>query len=371
MDDMKAFADAVADAIETATAPLRARIAVLEKRALVHGRDGRDGKDAPPVDLDALAVKAAALIPMPKDGAAGKDGKDAATVDVEVIAAKAAALVQAPSAGRDGKDGKDGVSVDMAVVTKAITEAVAALPRPVDGKDGRDVDPAMLETIVASYVTKAVSALPVPKDGADGGRGSDGKDGRDGHDGVSVTVDDVAPLIAAEVTKAVAAIPKAIDGVGLSDAVISRDGELVLTFTDGRTKTVGVVVGAGADPVEVERLITKMVDAIPRPKDGKDGAPGADGLGFDDFDVVWDAEKGALIRFSQGERVKEFVWPVPRDGGVYRPGNLYRKGVMVTAQGSLWSAQEDTRERPGDGSKAWRLAVKRGRDGRDRTGGSE
>jgi hypothetical protein len=353
MDDMKAFADAVADAIETATAPLRARIAVLEKRALVHGRDGRDGKDAPPVDLDALAVKAAALIPMPKDGAAGKDGKDAATVDVEVIAAKAAALVQAPSAGRDGKDGKDGVSVDMAVVTKAITEAVAALPRPVDGKDGRDVDPAMLETIVASYVTKAVAGLPVPKDGA------------------SVTVDDVAPLIAAEVTKAVAAIPKAIDGVGLSDAVISRDGELVLTFTDGRTKTVGVVVGAGADPVEVERLITKMVDAIPRPKDGKDGAPGADGLGFDDFDAVWDAEKGALIRFSQGERVKEFVWPVPRDGGVYRPGNLYRKGVMVTAQGSLWSAQEDTRERPGDGSKAWRLAVKRGRDGRDRTGGSE
>jgi hypothetical protein len=241
----------------------------------------------------------------------------------------------------------------MAVVTKAITEAVAALPRPVDGKDGRDVDPAMLETIVASYVTKAVAGLPVPKDGA------------------SVTVDDVAPLIAAEVTKAVAAIPKAIDGVGLSDAVISRDGELVLTFTDGRTKTVGVVVGAVADPVEVERLITKMVDAIPRPKDGKDGAPGADGLGFDDFDVVWDAEKGALIRFSQGERVKEFVWPVPRDGGVYRPGNLYRKGVMVTAQGSLWSAQEDTRERPGDGSKAWRLAVKRGRDGRDRTGGSE
>ena len=39
----------------------------------------------------------------------------------------------------------------------------------------------------------------------------------------------------------------------------------------------------------------------------------------------------------------------------------------MTWGGSLWTAQDDTAEKP-DGSKTWRLAVKKGRDGKDFAG---
>lgn len=45
------------------------------------------------------------------------------------------------------------------------------------------------------------------------------------------------------------------EGVGIADAAILREGDLLLTFTDGRTKSLGVVIG----------------------KDGRDGEPGAAG----------------------------------------------------------------------------------------------
>jgi hypothetical protein len=78
-----------------------------------------------------------------------------------------------------------------------------------------------------------------------------------------------------------------------------------------------------------------------------------------------DEEKGAIVRFTQGDRVKDFPMPWLVDRGVYVAGKRYHKGASVTAQGSIWTAQADTRARPGDGSKDWRLAVKRGRDGKD------
>ena len=96
--EMQAFADVVAQAIETATAPLLARVAVLEKRQLTHGRDGRDGKDAQ-VDLDAIAMKAAALVPRPRDGV---DGAQGPPVDIESVAVKAASLIPSPANGSDG-----------------------------------------------------------------------------------------------------------------------------------------------------------------------------------------------------------------------------------------------------------------------------
>jgi hypothetical protein len=307
---------------------------------------GKDGKDAPPVDVEALALKAAALIPRPEPGRDGKDVDMAAvTLAIEGAVTKAVAALPVPRNGQDGKDGADGQGVDMGLVLKAISDEVAKIPAP---RDGRDVDAAMLETIVSAHVDRAVAALPRPKDGA------------------SVTLDDVEPLVTKAVAAAVAEIPKAADGVGVSDAVLGREGDLILTFSDGRTKSLGVVVGANADPVEVKRLIAEMVDAIPRPQDGAPGKDGVDGLGFDDMDVVIDDETCAL-RFSRDGRVKEFVIPAPIDRGVYRPGQLYRKGAIVTAQGALWSAQADTRERPGDGSTSWRLAVKKGKDGKDLT----
>lgn len=345
------LARATREQITAVVSPLVARLAVLEAKA------------AEPLDVDAIAAKASLLIPAP---APGRDGRDAEPVDVDAIAVKAAALIPAPVHGRDGRDAEpvdvDAIAVKAAalvprpdiepIVVSSVDRAVKALPMPKDGtpgrdgKDGRDVDAALLETLVAACVERVLSGWDRPADGK------------------SLTPDDVAPMIKAEVHQVIAALPKPKDGVGILDAVITRDGELALTFSDGRRTTLGSIIGpAGkdADMALLQKQITDEVARIPKPKDGRDGF---DGLGFEDLDVVVDDEK-CLFRWSRDGQTKEATVPVVIDRGVYKPGVLYRKGAAVTAQGSLWIAQGDTRERPGDGSTAWRLAVKKGRDGRD------
>lgn len=100
--------------------------------------------------------------------------------------------------------------------------------------------------------------------------------------------------------------------------------------------------------------------------DGKDGIDGKDGLGFDDLSVDYDGERKLVVRFTQGEQVKEFpaYLPIVIDRGVFRESDVYERGDGVTWAGSFWIAQETTREKPAEG-KGWRLAVKRGRDGKD------
>lgn len=50
--------------------------------------------------------------------------------------------------------------------------------------------------------------------------------------------------------------------------------------------------------------------------------------------------------------------------GPYESGKTYSKGTFVTRDGSLWHCNEKTTAQPGDG-RAWTLAVKRGKDGKD------
>jgi hypothetical protein len=51
--------------------------------------------------------------------------------------------------------------------------------------------------------------------------------------------------------------------------------------------------------------------------------------------------------------------------GVWRHGEVYTAGTLVTFDGSLWYSRAETTDRPGDGRTAWVLAVKRGKDGKD------
>ena len=79
-------------------------------------------------------------------------------------------------------------------------------------------------------------------EGTQGPAGQDGHDGTDGIDGTD-----------------------GVDGIGIADAVINEDGELVLTYTNGETVNLGVIVGA----------------------DGQDGQDGQDGVdGQDGQDAV-------------------------------------------------------------------------------------
>jgi hypothetical protein len=54
--------------------------------------------------------------------------------------------------------------------------------------------------------------------------------------------------------------------------------------------------------------------------------------------------------------------------GVYQDGKEYLPGDLATWAGSSWHCNEPTTTKPGDGSKAWTLMVKRGRDGKDGKG---
>jgi hypothetical protein len=76
-------------------------------------------------------------------------------------------------------------------------------------------------------------------------------------------------------------------------------------------------------------------------KDGEPGPPGKDGLHGKDGT--------AGLSFE----------------GVYQDGKSYEFGHLVTWAGSSWHCNEPTTTKPGDGSKAWTLMVKRGRDGKD------
>lgn len=96
--------------------------------------------------------------------------------------------------------------------------------------------------------------------------------------------------------------------------------------------------------------------------------PGRDGLGFDDLSVEYDGLRTFNFVFQRGDERKQFSFkmPVMIDQGMHRSGRAYDRGDSVTSRGSIWIAQRDTlgTEKPGDDSGAFRLAVKRGHDGK-------
>ena len=82
--------------------------------------------------------------------------------------------------------------------------------------------------------------------------------------------------------------------------------------------------------------------------------------------VRLDDDRTIELSFRRGEDVKAFTlkWPTMIYRGVFKEGTAYVAGDGVTFGGSLWIAQGETKDKPGT-SDAWRLSVKKGRDGRD------
>lgn len=320
MFDGEAFGAEIVEAVKayvaSIEAPLREEIAALQRRLDALPQPA-DGKDADPAVVAAMVAAAVADIP---PAAPGKDA------DLEAVRAMIAEAIAALPAPQEGK------SVTAEELTPLIAEearkAAAELP---PAPAGKDADPDVTRALVA----EAVAALPKPQDGK------------------SVSLDDVQPMVAEAVQRAVAALPAPKDGEpgrdGIAAPVVAaaikdHEGELVLTLTDGTILRTGIFDG----------------------KDGKDGEPGLD---VDDIDltlaqdgrtVVFGFERGAL------KQSFEIAFPVVLDRGVYREGQTYEHGDAVTWGGSLWIAQRETSAKPETGSD-WRLAVKRGRDGKDAT----
>ena len=151
---------------------------------------------------------------------------------------------------------------------------------------------------------------------------------------------------------------KGLDGIQGRDGMDGKDGAPGRDGIDGKDGAAGER-GEKGEPGE-------------RGMNGKDGADGlngkdgADGLGFEDMDLDV-TDDGVFAKFTRGEIVKRWRLPIPADRGVYRDNEPYQAGDVVTYAGSAWIAREATSAKPGLSSaesRAWRLMVKRGNEGK-------
>lgn len=316
---MQQVIDLLLNTIGSVKQQLVARIEALETIAPVPGLKGADG---------ARGESGPAGEPGPpgkdgRDGIDGKDGLDGQDGAPGLPGKDGADGLQGKD-GRDGLDGKDGV----------------------DGKDGA---PGL-----------------AGKDGIDGLHGKDGRDGLDGKDAPPITEEQILKALAAsphlfaqaiELHFKAHPIPIAKDGqdgrdgVSIGETFVDADGVLVITKTDGTIQKSGKVRG----------------------EKGQDGAPGLDGkdgLGFDDFRVDYDGDRTFAFLGQQADRVKTFgshSVAFVLDRGIWRGDQSYKAGDGVTWGGSYWIAQQETKAKPGqptEDSRAWRMAVKAGREGK-------
>lgn len=189
-----------------------------------------------------------------------------------------------------------------------------------------------------------------------------------------------------------------------------KDGKSV-SAEDLRSLVEEVVSASLPEPVDVEKLAENVAANIPVPEPGSDGkdalsielepcidetksyprgtyATHNGGLwrshekthgmrgwecivdGVSNVDIKQDNHRTfsiSLERASGAVEVKSFDIPVTIYRDVFKAGNEYQPGDTVTWGGSLWHCNEATSDKPGEtGSKGWTLAVKKGRDLRDK-----
>lgn len=265
-----------------------------------------------------------------------------------------------------------------------LEKSLINLPVPQKGEDGKsitldDVMPIIkegLEGIKADCISSidvAIKEMPKPQDGK------------------SITLDDVQPMLSAELaaikSDCMQAIKSAIDEIPAPKN------------------------GKDADMEEIKEYIKSLI-VIPEPIAGKDGENGKDALQIEIIPMIedgksyprgtyakhngglWHAYKNtngmngwecmvdgisnigieqteerefkAVIETSSGKKEENtFVMPIILDKGLFTHGREYKKGDAVTYGGSLWICQESNTQGIPGASKEWRLAVKRGRDGKE------
>jgi hypothetical protein len=285
---------------EKALAVAIQRIEDAERRALEATQRAEDAERKAAEAMQFKAVPGPAGEPG-KDGAPGRDGLDGKD-GKGGIDGKDGAQGERGEPGPPGRDGMDGNHGADGLDGKDGAPGEKGAPGR-DGLDGKDGAPGI--------------------QGKDGAPGIDGKDGRDGVDGKSITVDDMVPVLR------------------------SMQAEWALDFER-----------------RAHELLAKAIDKMPVPKDGKDG------MSVKDFDITMDADERTLVatlKAADGtviERRIKLTHVVGR--GVWEAETQYSKGDAVTWDGSMWIAQEDSKGiKPSAYQKgAWKLSVKRGRDGK-------
>jgi hypothetical protein len=374
MLDVQKLIEGVHEYIARAINPLSERVKALESRQPEKGDKGENGQDGKSVTIDEVLpqleqtiIETVKSIPIPKDGEAGKDA------DEDAIIEKVMSRIVTPKDGMDGADGKD---ADESAIAKSVIDTLSDS-----------------NTFTSKLVDAVVKMIPAPKDGKDGFDGKDGErgengiDGRDGINGKDADEDAI-------VERVLALIPTPKDGENGRDGVDGANGKDGSNGIDGKDGSNGLDGKDGADgkdgidgksitledvapilesaiskyALEFERraydVLQKAVDALPKPKDGEKGEKGADGFGVEKFEQRGEREVVAIYRNGDEVIEQSFKFPALIYRGVYKQGQ-FENGDAVTYAGSLWIANKDTEAVPGSNAD-WKLAVKRGRDGKDK-----
>jgi len=266
----------------------------------VDGTNGKDGKDGISIAKSEINSKGELVITYSnnevenlgvivgangKDGVNGADGKDGVN-------------------GADGKDGDDGE----------------------DGKDGVGIEDIKIVNGNLSITLTNGTTMDLGNikgaDGKDGTNGTDGKDGTDGVDGK--------------------------DGISVTGAEINAANELVLTFSDGTDKNLGVVVGADG-------------------KDGQNGTNGTDGVNGTDGRGIKKTEVNAIgeLVITYTDDTTDNLGVIISDNGGAGTGAIAPR-IQINASTNEWEISTDGGETyVSTGVKATGADGKDGSDGAD------
>ena len=245
----------------------------------------------------------------------------------EQVARATAPLIERLATLEARPEPKDGTSV---TVEDVMPTLLASIPAPIAGEPGTSVT-------VEDVMPTLLAAIPAPIAG---------------EPGTSVQLDQVLAVITPRVDEAIAALPVPKDGVSVSlddvkGLIESNMAGWALDFERRAHDTLG-----------------RALDRMPAPKDGRDATS------LEDIDLVL-AEDGRtlVVRFLAGDVVREKSIRLATilDRGVFKRGDTYEPGDAVSWGGALWIAQTKTGDSPDESRDGtpWRLAVKKGRDGKD------
>ena len=380
-------------------------------------KDGEDGESVTLADIEPIIEsmhsrwelnferraiekldKAIDRIPIPKDGSDGSDADEDSIVKTVLE--------------RLGPGGVDKGEI-AEVCADLVSKAVADIPIPKDGKDAPETTPEQVFTAVRAYIDQ--NPIPVPKDGKDADPVSEKqlseavaahlkdnpipipKDGESvtdeqvqkavdvyiskhpPRDGDSVTVDDVMPTLRSELQKAIDDMPTPQDGASVTiedilpalqeqaqtaiDSLpVPKDGTSV-TLDDIKPLIESKCAEWALDWEKRGQVsLQKLADMMPKAKDGRDA------FRLEDVELsLGDDGRTVTFAFMAGdERIERSIkgqWPIYRE--VWTKETGYDTGNCVTFDGSTWMALKPSNgSRPGQFNSAWKLSVKKGRNGK-------